>query len=61
MRLWPLVADAILLATSATVYDSSQLDGPRAVATFAIGLPIGAPTWPAWAPPALTSRWPTTG
>ena len=60
-RLWPLVADAILLATSATIYDSSHLYGPRPLAIFAGGLPIGAPTWPAWAPPALTSRWPATG
>ena len=60
-RLWPLVADSILLATSATIYDSSYLDGPRPVAIFADGQLIGAPTWPAWAPPALTHRWPTTG
>lgn len=57
-RLWPLVADAIVLATSATVYDSSHIDGPRPVAMFAGGVPIGAPTWPDWAPPALTRRWP---
>jgi predicted ABC-type ATPase len=60
-RLWPLVADAILLASSATVYNGSHLDGPQPVALFAGGLPVGVPTWPAWAPPALTSRWPTTG
>lgn len=57
-RLWPLVADAILLATSTTIYDNSNLDGPRTVAIFAGDLPVGAPTWPASAPPALTSRWP---
>lgn len=60
-RLWPLVADAILLATSATTYDSSHLDGPRPVAIFAGGQLIGPSAWPAWAPPALTRRWPATG
>ena len=59
-RLWPLVAEAIVLATSASVYDSSYLDGPRPVAIFTGGQLIGAPTWPAWAPPALARKWPAT-
>ncbi len=57
-RLWPLVADAIALAHSATVYDNSHQDGPRQVALLASGLPVGSPTWPRWAPSALTARWP---
>ncbi len=59
-RLWPLVADAIGLADAATVYDNSHHDGPRPVAVFASGLPVGTPAWPSWAPAALTLRWPAT-
>jgi predicted ABC-type ATPase len=57
-RLWPLVADAIVLADASTAYDNSQRKGPRAVADFSHGFVVGSPLWPAWAPAALTTRWP---
>lgn len=57
-RLWSLVADAIFRCDSATVYDNSQLKGPRIVAQMSGGEIIGAPTWPAWTPDAPLSRWP---
>lgn len=57
-RLWPLVADAIELADTATVYDNAQRKGPRAVAVFSHGFVIGKPLWPTWTPDALTTRWP---
>lgn len=59
-RLWPLVADAIALADTATVWDNSRHDGPRAVALFAGGQTVGDPDWPAWASDALTHRWRVT-
>jgi len=57
-RLWPLVADAIMLGDTATVYDNSQRRGPSAVADFSHGFVIGKPLWPDWAPEALSLRWP---
>jgi predicted ABC-type ATPase len=57
-RLWPLVADAIVLADTATAYDNSQRKGPRVVADFSHGFVVGSPLWPVWAPAALTTRWP---
>jgi predicted ABC-type ATPase len=57
-RLWPLVAEAIVLADTATVYDNSQRKGPRVVADFSHGFVIGEPLWPDGAPEALTDRWP---
>jgi predicted ABC-type ATPase len=57
-RLWPLVADAIVLADTATVYDNSLRRGPSPVAAFSHGFVIGPPLWPDWAPEALTLRWP---
>ena len=56
-RLWPLAVQAILLADSATVYDSSHVKGPRIVAQFSEGVPIGGLRWPKWAPPHLRNRW----
>jgi predicted ABC-type ATPase len=56
-RLWPLVAEAILLADTATVYDNAQRSGPRTVATFSHGFAVGSPLWPDWAPEALAGRW----
>jgi predicted ABC-type ATPase len=56
-RLWPLVAEAISMADRAVVYDNSQLTGPVKVAEFFHGFPIGALTWPEWAPDAVISRW----
>ena len=57
-RLWPLVADAIELSDTATIYDNSQRMGPHAVVVFSHGFVIGNPLWPTWAPDALTTRWP---
>ena len=57
-RLWPLVADAIVLADTATVYDNAHRRGPSAVADFSHGFVVGKPLWPDWAPDALTVRWP---
>lgn len=57
-RLWPLVADAIELADTATIYDNSRRKGPHAVAVLSHGFVIGNPLWPAWAPDALTACWP---
>jgi predicted ABC-type ATPase len=57
-RLWTLVADAIALSDSASVYDNSRLRGPRIVAQLSGGDIIGPPDWPGWAPEALRSRWP---
>jgi predicted ABC-type ATPase len=57
-RLWPLVADAIVLADTATVYDNAHRRGPSAVADFSHGFVVGKPLWPDWAPEALALRWP---
>jgi predicted ABC-type ATPase len=59
-RLWPLVADAIVLADTATVYDNARRTGPRVVAEFSHGFALGNPLWPDWAPESLTVRWPGT-
>ena len=56
-RLWALVATAITLADSSTVYDNSHRSGPRVVAQFADGVVAGSPMWPDWAPEPLTQRW----
>jgi predicted ABC-type ATPase len=57
-RLWPLVADAIVLSDTATVYDNAHRRGPTAVADFSHGFVVGKPLWPDWAPEALSLRWP---
>ena len=57
-RLWDNVVAMIELADSAEVYDNSG-PGPRTVATFVAGEPVGRPRWPTWTPPALVRRWPT--
>jgi predicted ABC-type ATPase len=56
-RLWRLVARAISAADRAVVYDNSQISGPAKVREFFGGLPIGAATWPEWAPEPLVSSW----
>lgn len=56
-RLWPLVADAIDRADTATVWDNSRFDGPTEVAHFAHGVDVGGCRWPDWAPAALVDRW----
>jgi predicted ABC-type ATPase len=55
-RLWPLVARAISLADRAVVYDNSRRAGPVKIADFFAGLPMGAATWPEWAPEPMVSR-----
>lgn len=57
-RLWALVAGAIDIADTASIYDNSRREGPRIVAQMTTGTVIGAPTWPAWTSEALTRRWP---
>jgi predicted ABC-type ATPase len=57
-RLWALVADAIFQSDNATVYDNTGIEGPRIVAQMSGGGIVGCPTWPAWTPEALRSRWP---
>jgi predicted ABC-type ATPase len=52
-RLWPLAATAITASDTATIYDNSRRQGPRIVAQFAGGIPVGAPSWPDWTPPPL--------
>jgi predicted ABC-type ATPase len=56
-RLWPLVAQAISRADRAVLYDNSRREGPVKIAEFFGGLPIGAATWPEWAPEPVVSRW----
>lgn len=56
-RLWPLVAQAVSLADRAVLYDNSRRTGPVKIAEFFGGLPIGAATWPQWAPEPVVSRW----
>lgn len=57
-RLWALVADAIVQAENATIYDNTGIEGPRVVAQMSGGGIVGSPTWPAWTPEALRSQWP---
>ena len=57
-RLWPLVAEAMAGCDTATVYANSRLVGPRIVAQLSGGAIIGAPSWPAWTPDPLRTRWP---
>lgn len=56
-RLWRLIAQAASLADRTVVYDNSQLSGPAKVAELFEGLPIGATTWPEWAPQPIVSQW----
>lgn len=53
-RLWTLAADAIRRADAASVYDNSDRSGPRIVAQFSAGTPVGLIAWPKWTPEALT-------
>lgn len=57
-RLWKLVASAIEIADTATVYDNSRREGPRIVAQLTAGTVIGAPSWPTWISEELSRRWP---
>lgn len=58
-RLWKLVADAITRCDQSTVYDNSQLKGPRIVAQMTEGFLVGSTAWPDWTPRELAKRWPT--
>jgi predicted ABC-type ATPase len=57
-RLWGLVATAMTLADTATVYDNSRRKGPRIVAQLSGGVVIGSPSWPDWTPAPLIHHWP---
>lgn len=57
-RLWRLVAQAMEIADTTTVYDNSRRKGPQIVAQLAAGTLIGAPAWPTWAATDLSRRWP---
>ena len=57
-RLWANVVLMIEGANSAEVFDNSG-EGPRTIATFVDGQPVGTPRWPTWAPADLQMRWPT--
>lgn len=59
-RLWDNVVTMIDLASTAMVFDNSGV-GPVSIATFVGGEPIGAPSWPVWAPRPLAERWPGVG
>ncbi|MBS1905806.1 MAG: zeta toxin family protein [Actinobacteria bacterium] len=53
-RLWDLVAHAIGIADVTEVFDNSSARAPfRLCASFEHGVPIGGPSWPAWAPSEL--------
>lgn len=56
-RLWPLVDQAIDLATASVVYDNTRASDPfRVVATFDHGRPAGPTNWPSWTPAPLATR-----
>ena len=57
-RLWTLVTDAIAQSDTATIYDNTDIDGPQIVAQMSGGGIVGSPSWPAWTPEVLRSRWP---
>lgn len=54
-RLWGHVSTMVDLADTVEVYDNSG-EGPRTVALFVAGQPVGTPRWPPWTPAALTHR-----
>jgi predicted ABC-type ATPase len=50
-RLWEYVAEAIVTADSANLYDNSSARRPfRLCARFELGALVGPPDWPTWAP-----------
>lgn len=56
-RLWDLVAKARTVADRIECFDNSSARHPfRRAAAYEHGLPVGEPTWPNWAPAALTTR-----
>lgn len=54
-RLWPLVAHAVDLCESTTIWDNGQLQ-PRIVATITAGIPDQPASWPSWTPEALRTQ-----
>lgn len=58
-RLWPLVAQAFLVADSAFAYDNSGIHGPRVVARAVTGIQI-TEDWPSWCPDEMREIWPRT-
>lgn len=53
-RLWEHVAEAILTADAANLYDNSSARRPfRLSARFELGTVVGSPEWPSWTPDAL--------
>lgn len=59
-RLAPLVCQAITLVDEAFMYDNMRIEGPRQIAWFAGGEPIGAVSWPDWIAAEFADRWPAT-
>lgn len=57
-RVWPIAQQAIEVSNHAYVYDNSRPTGPRLIAEFNDGDPVGAVVWPDWTPSALVERWP---
>lgn len=56
-RLWPLVAEALGIASEALIYDNSDVRRPlRLVATCVDGQLAGSVRWPGWAPAELVGR-----
>lgn len=55
-RMWSLVARAMQVCDTATVYDNSTRTGYREVAQIVRGVGIGALTWPTWTPQELYAR-----
>lgn len=55
-RLWDLVAKARTVADRTEFFDNSSAKNPfHRVAAYEHGLPLGEPSWPAWAPTAPTA------
>lgn len=52
-RLWPLVAEAVLRADRAEVWDNSQQHRTVKMAEFVGGLSVSSPAWPDWTAAAL--------
>lgn len=57
-RVAPLICEAIGQVDEAFVYDNTRIDGPRRLAWFAGGEPIGAVNWPSWVAAEFSERWP---
>lgn len=55
-RMWSVVAQAIQVCDTATVYDNSTKGGYREVAQMVRGVGIGALRWPPWTPVELSSH-----